>query len=249
MSATATNAAVHGSRLLRRFAAIWPTKVAWRCQRLLYAPSARQPPSNNLTRDIQLSCPVGDALRFPAKGKFMASASVSTLFAHCRPSHIFRLVVSVVIYAINRVFGAWPWPNVKAKRRKRPAPSRAHPNSTTTIPVVMGSSGVFTATDHRRPHTIKRSFAVSVCCVGFCAAIPLKAPARTSVPATQRDALHGRNRPTVAHAPPICLAVAAAIESLYDQSAKTATTNIFQRRHFIDLDASGVGSHIVLPIH
>lgn len=82
-----------------------------------------------------------------------AGATVLRLLGKCRPSTVARLIVAVIVDAVQRrPFGASP--HVRQKRFERSSPSLAHFNPTATVVCVCDMRRVFASLLHGRPGVV-----------------------------------------------------------------------------------------------
>lgn len=120
-------------------------------QGVLYAPASIKPLPYGSSRDAGIVGPFGNGLGQATKGYKLAVARVSRLFRFRRPSHISRLIISVVVNSINRVFGAWRAPNILKKEPKALSPSGVHRDAPTAIAWIARHFGVVAPTDYVSP--------------------------------------------------------------------------------------------------
>ena len=78
------------------------------------------------------------------------------------PSTIPRLVVSVIVYAINRMFRSWAWPHVLKVTRKRFIPFIAYRYSPPAVAVKLPGIWVLTTRAHSSPYIVFRRAAAIV---------------------------------------------------------------------------------------
>ncbi len=99
-----------------------------------YAPMQRiKTVGYQVQRNLQFSGPRGHRLRFAFIGEQPDRSSVCRLSAVGGPSAIRRLVVAVVIDAVNAVKGGWSWPHILPKRFKGLPPTLAHLYAAPTV--------------------------------------------------------------------------------------------------------------------
>ena len=99
--------------------------------------------------------------RLPLKPVELNLARVSGLFVLRSPSAISGLVISVVVYAVERVLGTWPSPNIGQEDIKgHPFVADMDTSSTISVPVLVRLAIAPTA--HFAPHPILGQLGASV---------------------------------------------------------------------------------------
>lgn len=112
--------------------------------------------------------PFGNTQCSSIKCNPMVSALVQRLFLECRPAAITRLIISIVIDSINRVFGAGTRPHITIERFKRLVPLSAYDYSTCPIEREFFNAGILTSSPHTKPRLILGCFAAIVGSDSFC---------------------------------------------------------------------------------
>lgn len=77
--------------------------------------------------------PIRDDQVSTLKLKSPVSPSISSLLKGCLPATIIRLIMSVIVFAANRVLARWHRPHIFQKLSKGFAPSIAHADSTRSV--------------------------------------------------------------------------------------------------------------------
>jgi hypothetical protein len=143
--------------------------------------------------------PASKRLRSPLVLDKEIAAPVSRLFSICRPSTIGRLVVSVVIDSIKRVFVGWLSPHVGEKAFKAVSPFTTHGNAARAVVFVLRVSWRVAPAEHLLPRFVLRrasGLAVSFQCLSK--AIESQASAGRCVAASNRTCVDRRATSTVA---------------------------------------------------
>lgn len=117
-------------------------------------PSCFQATPDSVRRHAELSGPACDGLRLSLIRDQPVNAGVVHLDLPCRPSDITRLVMAVVVYAIQRVFRGWAVANVGQKVHERSAPSLADANPSCAVVFKHAVIRIFATLFHRRPTSI-----------------------------------------------------------------------------------------------
>ena len=121
-------------------------------------PSAHAIPETRAT-DARLAAPLGNCLSFPEIGKPPVGASVVRLFLLCCPSHVSRLVVAVVVDAVQRVRFSRGNSNIGKKCVKRVTPLVADRNSAFVVIAV----DIVAARFHAHPTNVLVACVSSLC--------------------------------------------------------------------------------------
>lgn len=86
---------------------------------------------------------------------FLAGQSrVRHLLLACRPAHVARLVVAIVLDAIQRQVGRWTPTDVSQKRFETVTPLFAYGDATASVVAILGVVGVVAALQHRSPQNM-----------------------------------------------------------------------------------------------
>ena len=91
-----------------------------------------EPPSKCKGGDFQALSPSGETKGSTVVSNITVAPSVTALFNLCHPSTIVRLIIAVVVVALN-FQSRWAWPHISKKCLERIAPLVAHGNAARTI--------------------------------------------------------------------------------------------------------------------
>lgn len=128
------------------------------------------------TNDALAECLVWQACAFgplPKRELFAVvfvtsnAASIQALFERCRPAHILRLVVAVVVDAIDAVRRAWAWAYIVSESRERFQPGIAYDDASSTVILVLGRVRAVAAFFHCAPRAVLGCVCSAVSLVGL----------------------------------------------------------------------------------
>lgn len=129
----------------------------WRRKGSLVGPPATESPVNSIVVDASYLRPLAHTFGLAIQCECSIRCAVAHLLSVRCPSAVARLVVSVVILAVNRVFRRGAWTHVFQKRIKRSSPSWANRNSSSAVIRKCVVAMVFAAVNHSAPHAVFRN--------------------------------------------------------------------------------------------
>lgn len=144
-----------------------------------------------------------DRLGFSSKCKKSASSPVSGLFSSCCPLAIGRLVISLIIDALNTVFWRWSWPHVGHEVFKT-SPPATNFDPTATI-VFEGYASLASTTGIDQPPNAMFGCPTQFMCNGAeFLTLPLQAPAASCVSSAKPFSRINLFVPAFAKTKPLC---------------------------------------------
>lgn len=105
---------------------------------------------------FQFITPLTHGHSFPFIGYHFISPSIIALLFGCTPNYIARLIVTVILNAINAMFIAGPWADISKEHFKRFIPRPIQLNSTCTIPLIRYRCWTITSSLYSLPCMIFR---------------------------------------------------------------------------------------------
>lgn len=165
--------------------------------------------------------------------RWLATTAILRLFSRCRPAHIARFVMPVIIWkAIDRMRRRRSGPNISEERGERITPALANLNATTPVSFKRRAGRIQATTFHTVPRAVLRRMCAAVSC-GL-AACDLYVQASTTLRMSvlqvwcSADAVNA----TIALAFPASIPTRRVLgSSEYQQSAETLSYEINHRWH------------------
>lgn len=109
---------------------------------------------NSLAIESSFFRPIANCHGTPVECDPSCSAAVTLLFYVCRPSHVARLVISVIVNAVKAVLWRWRIADILEKVFKRALPTTTDRYSTTTVSSVAPICGRVASGAHPTPGSI-----------------------------------------------------------------------------------------------
>jgi len=128
-------------------------------------------------------------------------SSIFYLLRMSCPTTIFRRIIAIVIYSINRIFTFWSFSHVKIKIIKRPTPSFAYLNSSTSIIRIFFIVFIITSLTHIYPYFIFGCMAIGFST--FFISLFMSTPTRSSLSIYETTLIYLQNFSTIANTFPI----------------------------------------------
>lgn len=161
--------------------------------------------------------------------------SVARLFGGGRPSHVTRLIVSIVVDPVETVTSRWASANIAQKICERGAPPIAHPNASSTIQRPVLVAGIETTLLNGSPQRVLIAalsrFAVS------CHTFAVKAAARCRVARDHRVLPNGCQRAAVAATNPIVFRSRSRLDQHQSPKSHSSPHNVLCR-HAADINTA-----------
>jgi hypothetical protein len=101
--------------------------------------------------------PLCDRERFGSDRQELRVAAVTHLFASCRPPHVTRLVVPIVVNSIEAVLGRWSSSYMLKERQEVFPPTLSNPDASSTPSRIVFVLLVLAASEHASPCHILRA--------------------------------------------------------------------------------------------
>lgn len=163
----------------------------------------------------------------------LSLGSIVCLLFRRRPPAISRFIPFVVIYPINRVLRAGPFPNIRNKHGKIISPAVAHENSAACVSRVFLRIKRVASIPHVRPQRKQRVAVVGSCHSVLCSMKNLfnDTSARFSVSDGQRICPRDANRSAVANAFILNPVAMIGDSAQYNKAAKTRSRQILKSSH------------------
>ena len=114
-------------------------------------PTSEMSHLNNAVRDAKLLGPIGATLRFASPSNHVRNAAVAALAFACVPAAILRRVVSRVVLAFKRVFGARLRAHVLNESGKAVAPAFTDRDASASVVLKAWAFRIRAALDHVCP--------------------------------------------------------------------------------------------------
>lgn len=114
-------------------------------------PSTAKPAAQRRNRDARTTRPLCQRKRGALERQQANARTVVDLLLPSRPLHVARLVVAVVLHAVDLVLFRRSNANVFAKRLERSAPARADGYASASVATELRILGVMTAREHAAP--------------------------------------------------------------------------------------------------
>lgn len=216
---------------------------------MLDRPSIQQPTSNCTSTGIKASAPFGQAQGFSVVRNELGVPSVLVLCGAVSPSAVARLIVAVIVDAVNRVIAFGARPHIFKEAAKRLKPSVTHGNATPTVVLIVRLVRVIATIFHACPTFILRhcspvrSIERSSFLISQNGNLAVVTPARCCVFRSQLGRSNSNAVTTVTLAKPSLSSVFTALtrdartESENSKTAKSLTrqvkANIIECRHWI----------------
>lgn len=176
-----------------------------RRKRVVNSPASTQAEHDALVRHAEDACPLTQVVRHAVFGQVNCFLLVRQLLEPCRPSAVSRLVVAVIVDAIQRQVRAGLRTYVRSEGLEL-HPAVAHCDATTAVAVVLGISWAQAPGLHVGPRGVDRALVLAVRGVGFFRAIVAQASARFGVTRSDSGFQHYSWRSAVADCVPSALA-------------------------------------------
>ena len=125
-----------------------------RAEGALYRPAATKAGTQGGTVYVESLSPLRQAMRFAPECDQPVRAGIPGLFLLGRPSAVLRLIVSVIINAVNAMLGRRPRAHVGEERLERISPALADADTAMAVPLVRRVVGVITAAFHPCPRAV-----------------------------------------------------------------------------------------------
>lgn len=163
---------------------------------LVQWPSTLATSTNGDGWNSETPAPIGDRQRASLPRQQLRATTVVLLLAHGGPADIARLIVAVVVNAIDGMQGGRTRSDVFQKARERLQPIGANANASAAVIGIAWIVGIATTIFHADPRQVLRSAAQAVCQVGCQQSLQL-APARTWLTTLERGVLRLEFPPAV----------------------------------------------------
>jgi hypothetical protein len=165
-------------------------------QRSLHRPSPGKSPVDARRLHATVFNPIGHTLRLSTDSDQPASSLVSSLITVCSPNAVARLVVAVVVLALNCVASDGDWAHIRNEVFKyQPAIANSNPPSAVTFKSLV--AGLETPPLHCRPPGILWGFCHPMSYKNFAMGFCYQAAARSRMSSTQRvSSSNGRGAAT-----------------------------------------------------
>ncbi len=167
------------------------------CECLFKGPAIKAFPEGTQT-DADPTRPLTTAERFAVEANQFRPSGVRGLFCGCGPAAIARLIIAVIVNAINRVFAGWSPPHVVKESQERHLPSLAYSDASAAVQAVIRSIRFRASSPHRPP------------CIVFWSATEsthATAAATARLSASHVACVKHRGVPALAPAYPVCVGI------------------------------------------
>lgn len=145
----------------------------------LNAPSLTESDPDDPALEPHFSLPRSSALGFTKVCYFSGASTVGSVIRRRHPATIFRLIVAVIIYAINLMRWTRFVSHIRVEILKRFKPSVAYFNSPSSVLVIAFVFGVVTTASKSIPASVLRASAFAMSDVYDLDALPVKASTGT----------------------------------------------------------------------
>lgn len=191
-----------------------PDRFRWR-------PSACKTPADSRCADACSPRPFRERQRKTVGRHGVNTARVIRLRLRSRPSHIGRLVVAVVVDAINRMLPTWPWSNIGVERLERVAPSVADGDTSSSVVGIALKSWIPASVLHANPDSILWRLGSSVRRGSVDTGLQSKTAARQLLSGPESVGRGGDDRATVTAAFPRQFPLDSTVLAQHTKSAKS----------------------------
>jgi len=175
----------------------------WLGERLGYAPSLYiESRPNGVRRNSSSLGPFSRSFGLPIKSDQPTRAPIPSLIGSCSPSAIGRLVIAVIVNALNAVFWRRTWPHVLDKIFKSP-PSRTNLYAASAVIFETGIPVASASCVEKAPNSVFCRSGQSVCN----RSLPPDAPATDAIPIPKPLSAVHNSFPAIASANPLSTAL------------------------------------------
>ena len=110
----------------------------------------------------KFSRPLGYGQRLAVECQITVIALIARLFCNRCPAAIARLIVAVIVDAVDRVCGGRPWPHVLVERREGIAPPLTYNNPAAAVARPVLALGILAAFNHVSPYLVFGELGIAV---------------------------------------------------------------------------------------
>jgi len=197
----------------------------------LNGPVPRKPQLYDVIFKAEKSAPLCQCFCLSLISNKFIKPTVVVLLLLCCPTTISRLIVTIIVYAVNAVLWSWSMPHIGKKVFKL-MPAFADRNTATAVMFVGRRFFIATSLYHSVPNPVNRSAIFFMCrkiiLRKLSAIVIIKASARYSMPCFKRIALYNFSHSAVALTEEICATIFSlrGDKSQYYKPAKSLSSKI-----------------------